>query len=362
MRPEQHILLLMSGSIACAKATQLISTWTKAGHSVRVATTNSVAHFVGRGTLEGLSGEAIFDDTFAAGQAMDHIHWAGWADIVVACPATANLIARFANGLADDAVSTLWQACWARRAPQFIVPAMNSHMWDYPATQENLATLKRWGIHVLPTAEGSLACGEHGAGRMLEPDEIRQHIEAVMAFDGSMTRVEKTAARRLLVTGGGTREPIDAVRYIGNHSSGRTAAVLADELTRLGHDVTWLGGAGAIEPTEPVRQERYGSFGELDQQLRRLLGTGHFDGVIHAAAVSDFSVHRVGHEQGAPAGKLASDDALSLSLTPNPKLLNRLRDYAGNPALRVVGFKLTAGADEQQARKAVERLDRKSVV
>ncbi len=346
--------MLMSGSIACAKATQLISAWTKAGHTVRVAATASVPNFVGRATLEGLSGEAVFDDTFAAGQAMDHIHWAQWADLVVACPASANLIARFANGIADDAVTTLWQACWSRGAPQFIVPAMNTHMWDYPATQENLATLKSWGIHVLPTAEGELACGEHGAGRMLEPEAIRHSIESIMAFDGA----GRPAGKRLLVTGGGTREPIDAVRYIGNHSSGRTAATLADELCRLGHEVTWLGGAGAIEPSGKVAREHYSSFVDLDLQLQRLLGSGNFDGVIHAAAVSDFSVDRIGDEPGAVSGKLGSSDVLSLSLKPNPKLLERLRDYAQNPDLRVVGFKLTSGADDSAARAAVQRLFR----
>lgn len=366
MRPEQakrpehtvpadqkhRILLLMSGSIACAKATQLISDWTKAGHVVRVAITASVPHFVGRATLEGLSGEAVFDHTFEAGQAMDHIHWAQWADLVVACPASANLIARFANGQADDAVTTLWQACWARRAPQFIVPAMNTHMWDYPATQENLARLKSWGIHVLPTAEGALACGEQGAGRMLEPTEIQQRIDAVMKFD----QPAAPSGKRLLVTGGGTREPIDAVRYIGNHSSGRTAAILADELSQSGHHVTWLGGVGAIEPSAHIDREYYSSFGDLDQQLQRLLGSGQFDGVIHAAAVSDFSVDRVGASPGALNGKLGSGDSLSLKLTPNPKLLHRLRDYAGDPDLRVIGFKLTAGASQEVALEAVNRL------
>ncbi len=351
-RTQRNILMLMSGSIACAKATQLISAWTRAGHTVRVATTGSVAHFVGRATLEGLSGEPVFADTFEAGQAMDHIRWAQWADLVVACPASANLLARFANGLADDAVTTLWQACWSRRAPQFIVPAMNTHMWDYPATRENLAKLKSWGIHVLPTAEGELACGEQGAGRMLEPEAILQHIESILAFEAA----GKPAGKRLLVTGGGTREPIDAVRYIGNHSSGRTAAVLADELSRLGHTVTWLGGTGSIEPTANVTRAYYSSFQDLDQQLQSLLGAGHFDGVIHAAAISDFSVSQVGGHQGACSEKLSSGGLLNISLTPNPKLLNRLRDYARNPALRVVGFKLTSGADAGAASDAVQRL------
>jgi phosphopantothenoylcysteine decarboxylase/phosphopantothenate--cysteine ligase len=323
-----------------------------------VATTRSVGNFVGRATLEGLSGQPVFDDTFEQGRAMDHIAWAQWADLVVACPASASLIARFANGLADDAATTLWQACWARRAPQFIVPAMNTHMWDYPATQENLARLRGWGIHVLPTATGELACGETGAGRMLEPQQIREQIDAVLNFD------RPRSGKRLLVTGGGTREAIDAVRYIGNHSAGRTAASLVDALVRRGHEVTWLGGAGAAEPQASCRRERFASFHDLEQQLQTLLGGATYHGVIHAAAVSDFSVSAALEESAAPGkavpgqpdlapGKLASGDAMTLHLAPNPKLLDQLRDYAQDPQLRVVGFKLTAGADEAAARAAV---------
>ncbi len=349
MRPDSNVLLMMSGSIACAKATSLISGWRKQGHRVRVACTGSVAEFIGHATLEGLSGEPVFGDTFEAGRAMDHITLAQWADLVVVCPASANLLARFANGIADDAVTTLWQATWGRRAPQFVVPAMNTHMWNYPATRENVERLRRWGVHVLPTSEGDLACGERGAGRMLEVDEIQRRIESVLAFDGRQT------GRRILLTGGGTREPIDAVRYIGNHSTGRTAAVLADALVALGHEVTWLGGAGAREPGPGVRRERFVTFADLDAQLERLLGGEHYDGVIHAAAVSDFSVARGGGSD-AGNGKIPSGQAMDLRLEPNPKLLSRLRGYSRNPDIRVVGFKLTVGADEKAARAAVTRL------
>lgn len=355
---HRNILFLMSGSIACAKATGLISAWRKAGHAVRVAATASVSEFVGRATLEGLSGEPVFDDTFAPGRAMDHIELARWADLVVACPASANLLAKFAHGIADDAVSTLWQAAWSRGAPQFVVPAMNTHMWDYPATRENVERLKRWGIHVLPTAAGDLACGETGAGRMLEPDDIRARIEGLLAHD-------RTVAGRVLITGGGTREPIDAVRFIGNHSTGRTAAVLADALADRGFDVTWLGGAVAQAPEAVEDLERYESFSDLEAALRRRLETESFDAVIHAAAVSDFSVAGIdGNDPGAApshgspvgAGKIGSGSAMTLHLAPNPKLLPQLRGWSRNPALRVVGFKLTVAADEAGVNRAVQRL------
>lgn len=389
MQAERKILFMMSGSIACAKATGLISAWRKAGHAVRVAATHSVNHFVGRATLEGLSGAPLFEDTFEAGHAMDHIALAQWADVVVVCPASANLLAKFAQGIADDAVTTLWQATWARRAPQFIVPAMNTHMWSYPATRANVERLRQWGVHVLPTASGELACGERGAGRMLEPEAIQRHIEAVLGEDADRDAAGSFADRsgasdsvpgsapgsapetregsvRVLVTGGGTREPIDAVRYIGNQSSGRTSARLAEALRNRGFDVTWLGGAGAVEPADDaIRRERFVSFRDLESALERILHQETFDAVIHAAAVSDFSVAaRVeteiapggeGEATGAATGKLSSEQGIDLRLEPNPKLLDRLRGWSRNPDLVVVGFKLTVGASVAERRAAVER-------
>ena len=236
---KANILFMMSGSIACAKATALVSEWSKRGHTVRVACTPSVENFVGHATLEGLSGQPVFTDAFASGAVMDHIGLTQWADWVVVCPATSNLLNKFVAGIADEAVTTLWQAAWGRDIPMFVIPAMNTHMWNYPATRQSVARLNEWGVHVLPTAAGDLACGETGEGRMLEPEQILERIDSLVAFQGQ-ARV-KNGAKRILITGGGTREPIDSVRYIGNHSTGRTAAVLADELAGAGHEVTWLG-------------------------------------------------------------------------------------------------------------------------
>lgn len=349
---SRRFLLMMSGSIACAKASGLISAWVKQGHAVQVACTASVGQFIGNATLEGLSGRPVFGDAFASGQVMDHVDLARWADVVVACPATANLVNKLAAGIADDAVGSLWQACWGRGAPMFVVPAMNHHMWRYPATQAALETLRGWGVHVLPTATGDLACGERGEGRMLECADILSHIH-------SLLDVERTRRpRRILVTGGGTREPLDAVRFIGNHSTGRTSASLCDALARAGHEVTWLGARHAQRPGPGVRIETFGSFAELDAQLQSILGGEDYDMVVHAAAVSDFSVAAV----GAAVAKLPSDTGLSLQLTPNPKLLDRLRDYSRNPRLRVVGFKLTVGSSEAEAQAAVARLFRRAGV
>ncbi len=350
---KPNILLLMSGSIACAKASALISEWTKRGHKVRVACTRSVPEFVGPSTLQGLGAEMVFDNVFTPGQAMEHISLGKWADIIIAAPATSNLINKLSAGIADDAVSTVWQAAYGQGKPMVIVPAMNTRMWRYPATQESVKRLKQWGIHVLPVAEGELACGEQGEGRMLEPAEILQTVERLFAFD------RQVSGKRILITAGGTRERIDSVRYIGNMSSGRTASSLADELTSAGHELTWLGAEDAIQPGLVHKKVTFYSFTDLEARLRDLLASDDYDFVIHAAAVSDFSVVSVETENGAQLqnkqGKLSSDSDLLLRLKPNPKLLDQLKTWSRNPAMQVIGFKLTDTGDLQQRIAAVRK-------
>jgi len=350
---SRNILLLMSGSIACAKASTLISEWTRQGHKVRVACTRSVAEFVGPATLQGLGAEMVFDNVFAPGQAMEHISLGQWADIVIAAPATSNLINKLSAGIADDAVATLWQAAYGQGKPMVLVPAMNTRMWRYPATQESVNRLKQWGIHVLPVGKGELACGEHGEGRMLEPYEIMQSVERLLTFDQGLD------GKRILITAGGTRERIDSVRYIGNMSTGRTASRLAEELFAAGHLVTWLGARDAVQPLAVNNIETYYSFADLEAQLRSLLGSGEYDVVIHAAAVSDFSVASIkSTEPGVvddSGGKLSSESGLVLHLKPNPKLLDSLKSWSGNSALQVIGFKLTDTEDTQQRIAAIKK-------
>lgn len=352
-KPAINILLLMSGSIACAKASSLISAWTRRGHKVRVACTRSVAGFVGASTLEGLGADMVFDNVFGAGQAMEHISLGQWADVIIAAPATSNLINKLSAGIADDAVSTLWQAAYGLGKPMVLVPAMNSRMWRYPATRESVIRLKQWGIHVLPVGRGELACGELGEGRMLEPEHI------LTAIDRLLTQNQQVQGKQILITAGGTREPIDSVRFIGNVSSGRTAAVLADDLCRTGHDVTWLGANDAVQPDLVAQMERYDSFADLKQQLQSLLGATSFDVVIHAAAVGDFSVAGIetgcGNGKEETGGKLSSGSNLVLRLKPNPKLLDRLKQWSVNPAIRVIGFKLTDTMDAPQRLAAIQK-------
>ncbi len=170
-------LLLMTGSIACAKATGLISNWVKQGDEVKVVCTPGALNFVGLATLEGLSQQPVMTSSYEVGAMMDHIHVSRWAEQIILCPATANAINKLAAGIADDVVSTVWVAAHGLGKPMVIVPAMNTMMWQYPATQEAVSKLTDWGVHVMQPQAGDLACGEQGAGRLPEIDEIMQQME-----------------------------------------------------------------------------------------------------------------------------------------------------------------------------------------
>lgn len=170
-------LLLMSGSIACAKATSMISAWVKQGDEVKVVCSESALNFVGLATLEGLSGQQVMTSAFERDAMMDHIHVSRWADQIILCPATANVLNKLAAGIADDAVTTVFVAGYGLKKPMLVVPAMNTMMWQYPATQQSIKTLTDWGVEIMQPQIGDLACGEQGAGRMSEIEDILQQAD-----------------------------------------------------------------------------------------------------------------------------------------------------------------------------------------
>ena len=170
-------LLMLSGSIACAKATGLISEWVKRGDEVQVMASASALKFVGEATLEGLSQKPVMTDTFESGNVMAHIHISRWADEIVLCPATANTINKLSAGIADDLLTSTWVAAFGLKKPMTIVPAMNSMMWQYPATQASIEKLKNWGVKIVAPQQGALACGELGDGRMAEVNDILAYLE-----------------------------------------------------------------------------------------------------------------------------------------------------------------------------------------
>ncbi len=349
LRPAA-ILFILTGSIACYKACEAISRLVQRGHRVRVVATESALRFVGPATLEGLTGEKVATDLFEAGAALDHIQLTRRADVIVVCPATANTLNRAAAGLADDLAGALLLARDPAK-PLLFAPAMNPAMWSHPATMASVEKLKAWGARFVAVGEGRTACGEVGEGRLAEPDEIVAAIEAAVARPARRLRV--------LVTSGGTAEPIDGVRVLSNTSTGATGALIADHFTRRGHAVTLLRARGACGTEAGCREEFFTTFAELDQALGRLLGAESFDAVIHAAAVSDFAVEAIvddGRARAPGAGKLDSDAAPILHLRKNPKLLDTLRSRSRHGAMRVVAFKLTHGAGAADARAAVAAL------
>ena len=347
------ILFQISGSIACYKACQLLSRLVQSGFEVEVVASKSALAFVGEATLEGLTGKPVHTDTFARGQTMNHIHLIRWADLVLLCPASANTINKFASGVADDLLSTLFLAHDFRK-PYLVAPAMNAQMLRHPATQASIEKLTEWGIEFLGTGSGALACGEVGEGRLLEPDVLYSLVEKRFApVPGKKLE--------LLITAGGTREPIDGVRSIANSSTGRTGAALADYFSSQGHRVTFLHARDSSPPNVvPSRDIPFSSFADLEKALKKELGQNRYDAVIHAAAVADFTVDSVNTDGRAVKpeadGKIDSQGEISIKLKRTPKLVDHLRDQSLNPKLRVVAFKLTMGADSASRERAVETL------
>jgi phosphopantothenoylcysteine decarboxylase/phosphopantothenate--cysteine ligase len=344
----------MSGSIACAKATGLISTWVKAGHQVKIICTQSVYHFIGKATLEGLSGNKVVSSVFEEGDMMEHIHISRWADTIILAPATANCINKISAGIADDMLTTTWIAALGLKKPMFIAPAMNSLMWDYPATQDSILKLKNWGINILSPQSGELACGEIGTGRMMEIEDINEII---------IDKIQKCnykLNKHILITAGGTREYIDGVRYIGNLSTGKTGAQLADFYSSKGYQVTWLGAKSAIQPTLPCTKLFYETFNELAETLKFQLNNHYFYSILQAAAISDFNVSSIKiNNQDILVNvntKLPTSDNMDIKLKKNPKLVSQLRNWSKNNDIKVIAFKLTNTLDLSVRKKAVHKI------
>lgn len=370
-----RVLFKLSGSIAAYKACHVISRLVQAGCEVRTVASRAALEFVGAATLEGLSGSPVHTETFATGSQMHHIHLMKWADIIVLCPATANTINKLAAGIGDDLLSTLFLAHDFQK-PYLIAPAMNTNMYQHPATQTSITKLRQWGIEVFDTASGRLACGDQGEGKLLDPDLLLEEI---------LRRAPSTETRRacaeaigdaisvdnsldILITAGGTKEPIDAVRSITNTSTGLTGALIADALAARGHRVLFVHGHGSRTPQANERAPGskgqielmpFVSFHDLDETLRRTLQERRFDAVIHMAAVSDYSVDQLivngQNTIASNSSKLDSGESVSILLKRNHKILPRLKDYARDPRMTVVGFKLTANTTPESRRHAVER-------
>lgn len=367
------ILFKITGSIAAYKSAYLISKLVQNGFEVKVAATDYALKFIGKATLEGLTGNRVYTDSFEDGLVMSHINLVKWADLVIVCPASANTINKLANGIADNLLTSLFLAHdWTK--PYLIAPAMNTLMYQHPATQSSLKKLEEWGVKILPTTEGYLACGDTGKGKLLEPDEIYERILLALkierenderkesAFGGMNDEIRRRRKKlKILVTSGGTKENIDGVRFISNLSSGRTGAVIADYFSRRDHYVTSLHAKDAVTPSSICEKISFESFSDLNKKLEQLLGENEFDVAIHLAAVSDYSLETI--ELGektfsAPlSNKIDSDiERLRLTLKRNFKIADKLKAYSENKNLLLIVFKFTNTSNEKDKITAVRNL------
>ncbi|MDO6459210.1 bifunctional phosphopantothenoylcysteine decarboxylase/phosphopantothenate--cysteine ligase CoaBC [Granulosicoccaceae sp. 1_MG-2023] len=305
---NKNIVLGVCGGIAAYKSPDLVRRLAEAGANVQVVMTGHAREFVSPLTFQAVSGRAARDTLFdeAAEAAMGHIELARWADLILIAPATANTIARITHGLADDLLTTL---CLATRAPLAVAPAMNQVMWSNPATQANIALLSQRGVSVLGPGCGDQACGETGAGRMLEPLVLREQVAALLD-----DTAQSLAGKSVLITAGPTREAIDPVRYISNHSSGKMGFAIAAAAAKAGARVTLIAGPTTIAPPAGCQVVAVESAAQMHQAVMEQAAQHAV--FISVAAVADFRLKEVREQK-----MKKSADEITLTLIKNPDIL-----------------------------------------
>lgn len=347
MLQGKKIVLGVTGGIAVYKAVDLVSRLRKAGCEVRVVMTEHAQQFVTPLTFKEISGNAVATSMWNANQEfnVEHIALANWADAFLVAPATANILAKMACGIADDLLST---TLLAAQAPIAVCPAMNTGMYQNPATQENIAKLQERGVTVMPPAVGHLACGTSGPGRLPEPQQIVEFMSAFFAG-----REGDLRGLRVLVTAAGTREPIDPVRYVGNRSSGKMGYAVAQMAAERGADVLLISGPSALAAPPNVRVVNVETTNEMLEAC--LAAYGDVDIVIKAAAVADYRPRDVADQKI----KKKTDDALTVVMDKNPDILKTLGAKKEQQVL--VGFaaetqNLLANAREKVVKKNLDMI------
>lgn len=347
MLQGKKIVLGVTGGIAVYKAVDLVSRLRKAGCEVRVVMTEHAQQFVTPLTFKEISGNAVATSMWNANQEfnVEHIALANWADAFLVAPATANILAKMTCGIADDLLST---TLLAAQAPIVVCPAMNTGMYQNPATQENIAKLQERGVTVMPPAVGHLACGTSGPGRLPEPQQIVEFMSAFFAG-----REGDLRGLRVLVTAAGTREPIDPVRYVGNRSSGKMGYAVAQMAAERGADVLLISGPSALAAPPNVRVVNVETTNEMLEAC--LAAYGDVDIVIKAAAVADYRPRDVADQKI----KKKTDDALTVVMDKNPDILKTLGAKKEQQVL--VGFaaetqNLLANAREKVVKKNLDMI------
>ena len=332
---NKQVLLCVTGGIAAYKAVALTSKLTQMNVDVKVMMTENAAKFVTPLTFQAISRNPVYLDTFAEidPEKIAHIDLAEWADCIIIAPATANIIGKLANGIADDMIST---TLLATTKPVFLAPSMNVHMYSHPAVQKNMEVLQQRGYHFIEPNEGYLACGYVGKGRMAEPEEIIHHIHEFF------TSPRPFAGKRILITAGPTREKIDPVRYITNYSTGKMGYAFAEQAAKLGADVTLISGPVALPAPENVRVIHVESAQEMFEKV--LEHYEHVDIIIKTAAVADYRPSVVSENK-----LKKSDDTLVIHMERTKDILLELGKRKRGQFL--VGFAAETEHVEENARK-----------
>lgn len=330
----KRVLLIVGGGIAAYKALELVRLLKKAGVAVRPILTRAGAEFVTPLSLQALSEDKVYQDLFSltAESEMGHIELSRSADLIVVAPATADLMAKAAHGLCDDLAST---TLLATDAPVLMAPAMNVRMWEHPATQANLLTLKARGVRFVGPGEGPMACGEFGLGRLAEPAEIFDAIQSALVAGGGGLPL---AGKRIVITAGPTVEPIDPVRVLTNRSSGKQGYAIAGALAALGADVTLVSGPTALGAPPGVNRVQVETARQMLAACQAALPA---DAAVCVAAVADW---RPAEPAARKAKKAARGPALELA--ENPDILATLSQSSPDRPGLVIGFAAETTADD----------------
>ena len=333
-RPHPRVVLGVSGGIAAYKACELLRRFSESGHDVTVVPTAAALEFVGAPTWAALSGKPVASDVWTDVHEVPHVRIGQTADLVVVAPATADLLAKAAHGLADDLLTnTLLTA----RCPVVFAPAMHTEMWEHPATQENVATLRRRGALVIEPAEGRLTGADTGKGRFPEPGEIFELSRQVLARGGSANLLD-LRGRHVLVSAGGTREYLDPVRFLGNRSSGLQGYALARAAASRGAEVTLVAANVTLPDPAGVKVLHVETTAQLRDAV--LAATPTVDAVVMAAAPADYRPRTVSESK---IKKADDGTAPPLELEQNPDILAEISHNRARPGIVVVGFAAETG-------------------